>query len=382
MKLRTIAAAAAAVGALTAAIAAPAGASSAAPARHHPFSLHRINHVFVIVEENEGFATSFGAGSGYLAHTLPRKGLLLTNYYATGHASNDNYIAMVSGQAPNTLNQTDCILFANFAAAVTVPGTPHQQLGPGCVYPSSIGEIGRQLTAHGLSWKAYQEDMGNLPSREARRCGHPAVGSRDQTQSAVKGDGYATRHDPFVYFHEVIDHPSYCNRHVVPLGSPGGAGLAHDLRHVRTTPNYVFITPNLCHDGHDYPCHNQPSGASRRADIDAFLRTWVPRIRRSPAFRKDGLLEITFDESEQSDAAACCGESLDVNAVDGLAGIAGRGGGRIGALLLSPFVKPGTRSTHPYNHYSTLATDEAIFGLPRLGYATTAEPFAGSLFRR
>lgn len=381
MKLRALAALAAS-GAVVAMTMAATSASGAPTHHRHAFNLHRIKHVFLIVEENEGFATSFGAGSGYLSKTLPSKGLLLTNYYATGHASNDNYIAMVSGQAPNTLNQSDCIFFVNFAAGVTVPGSPHQQLGPGCVYPSSIGEIGRQLTAHGLSWKTYQEDMGNLPSREARACGHPAVGTRDQTQSAVKGDGYATRHNPFVYFHEVIDHPSYCKRHVVALGSPGGSGLARDLRHARTTAHYVFITPNLCHDGHDYPCHNQASGPSRQADIDGFLRTWVPRIMHSPAYRKNGLLEITFDESDTSDAAACCGESVDVNAVDGLTGLSGLGGGRIGALLLSPFIKPGSRSAQSYNHYSTLATDEQIFGLPRLGYATTAQPFARSLFRR
>ena len=29
------------------------------------------------------------------------------------------------------------------------------------------------------------------------------------------------------------------------------SALAADLRSIDTTPNYVFITPNLCHDGHD-----------------------------------------------------------------------------------------------------------------------------------
>ena len=53
--------------------------------------------------ENEGYAATFGSPSDdpYLASTLPAAGALLTNYYGIGHHSNDNYIAMISGQAPN-----------------------------------------------------------------------------------------------------------------------------------------------------------------------------------------------------------------------------------------------------------------------------------------
>ena len=87
-------------------------------------------------------------------------------------------------------------------------------------------------------------------------CGHPAVGAPDGTETAVPGDGYATRHDPFVYFHSIIDDTALCDARVVPLGSPTGAlpasapagttGLATDLAKVSTTPNLSFITPNLC----------------------------------------------------------------------------------------------------------------------------------------
>ncbi len=37
------------------------------------------------------------------------------------------------------------------------------------------------------------------------------------------------------------------------------------------------------------------------------------------------------------------------------------GGDRTGAVLLSPFIKPGTVSTTPYNHYSMLKSLEDIF---------------------
>ena len=99
------------------------------------------------------------------------------------------------------------------------------------------------------------------------------------------------------------------------------------------------------------------------------MRTWVPRILDSPAFKKDGMLVITADEADtpQSDASACCGEGPAPNSPQ--PGIVGMGGGRVGALVISKFTRGNTWSTTPYNHYSLLASLEEIFGLPKLGYA-------------
>ncbi|HEY0517319.1 MAG TPA: hypothetical protein VGD00_09380, partial [Solirubrobacteraceae bacterium] len=85
-------------------------APGAAGARTRAFKLPKIKHVFVIVLENQGYAATFGDPSAdpYLAQTLPAQGALLESYYATGHASNDNYISLVSGQPPNAQNQGDC----------------------------------------------------------------------------------------------------------------------------------------------------------------------------------------------------------------------------------------------------------------------------------
>jgi hypothetical protein len=360
----------------------------------HPAArvLPAVRHVFVIVLENEGYASTFAdpAADPYLASTLPARGALLSEYYGVGHESNDNYVAMVSGQAPNAQNQADCPVYSDFVSpGVVLP--PGQLVGTGCVYPRSVLTVGNQLDAAGLSWKAYMQDMGNVPSREAPTCGHPTLGTPDGTQSAVAGDGYATRHDPFVYFHAVIDDAAYCATHVVALGAmpaapvdaprgagtppvaDGGPGLARDLRSARTTPNLSFIVPDLCYDGHDYPCTNQASPAtSALGDIDAFLEAWVPLITGSPAYRHDGLLVITFDEADgppAGDSSACCGETPGPGSP--LPGVTGPGGGRTGAVLLSPFIAPGTTSAVAYNHYSLLASIEDLFGLPRLGEAQT-----------
>jgi hypothetical protein len=353
-----------------------------------------IGHVFVIVLENEGYASTFGNPSAdpYLASTLPSSGALLTQYYGTGHESNDNYVSMISGQGPNPQNQADCQIYDDFVGAVPpATGLPWdgQAVGSGCVYPQNVQTVANQLTENGFSWKGYMEDMGNVASREAPVCGRPALNTQDKTQSAVAGDGYVSRHDPFVYFHSIVDDQTYCDARVVPLGSPTGqlpagtpagtTGLDKDLQDVTTTPNLSFIVPNVCDDGHDFPCTNQPSGASARADMDAFLSTWVPKITQSPAFQKDGLLVVTFDESggPQSDSSSCCNEIPGPDTP--LPGITGLGGGRVGAVLLSPFIKAGTVSNVGYNHYSLLASLEKTFGLPRLGYAASAPTFGSDI---
>jgi hypothetical protein len=351
-----------------------------------PYRQPKVRHVFVIVLENEDYATTFGepASDPYLAQTLPGQGALLEDYYATGHESNDNYISLISGQPPNPDNQADCQDFNEFLTPKMLSDGVEE--GIGCVYPESVENIGTQLSADKLTWKAYEQDMGNDPGREAAACGHPALSSKDETQDAVEGDGYTTRHDPFVYFESVIGNQSYCNAHVVALGSPTGAmpadalhgetGLATDLKSTRTTPDFSFITPNLCNDGHDYPCTNQTSGASAAADIDSFLSTWVPKITSSPAYKQGGLLEITFDEAADSDGSSCCGELPGPGSP--LPGIIGPGGGRIGALLLSPYIKGGTVSTTAYNHYSSLASWEELFGLKRLAYAANVTSTFGA----
>jgi hypothetical protein len=389
-----VAVAAAACGSGSAAVKAPQkpAPTSTAPApatttsTTSPTGLPPIRHVFVIVLENEGYETTFGEPSNdpYLASTLPVEGALLTNYYGIGHYSDDNYVALISGQAPNPQTQGDCQVYTDFPPSAAV-GPDGLISGSGCVYPTSVTTLANQLTQAHLTWKAYMEDMGNIPTRESAVCGHPSIGAPDPTEKAVPGDGYAARHDPFVNFHSIIDDAALCDAHVVPLGTTSGAlppsapagttGLATDLRSIATTPNFSFITPNLCDDGHDAPCINQHGSGSPLVNIDAFLQAWVPLITGSPAFKKDGLLEITFDEADTGDASACCNELPGPAAAE--PGETGPGGGRIGTVLLSPFIRGGTVTTVPYNHYSTLATIEQLFGLPKLGEARTVSATFG-----
>jgi hypothetical protein len=329
-----------------------------------------VGHVFIVILENEDYSTSFGADSPapYLAKTLPAQGALLQKYYGTGHESNDNYISMISGQSPNPDNQLDCQIYSDFAGAPPSAALDGQAVGVGCVFPTTVPSLPDQLVARNLNWKGYMEDMGNTPSRESATCGHPALNSQDKTQVATAQDEYATRHDPFMYFHSVIDDQSYCDSHVVSFNLvDASTPLYQDLASVATTPNLVFITPNLCHDGHDSPCADGEPGGLVSANL--FLKTLAPIIMASPAFQQDGLLIVTFDESggPQSDSSSCCGEVPGPNTP--LPGLTGLGGGVIGEVLVSPFIKPGTVSTTAYNHYSMLRSIEDLFGLDYIGNA-------------
>jgi hypothetical protein len=334
-------------------------------------ALPPIKHVFVIVLENKNFDETFGTASKapYLAKDLVGQGEMLSQYYGIGHLSLDNYIALVSGQSPNPLTQSDCQAYQDMLPGTI--GADGQAMGLGCVYPSAVKTVANQLEDKGLTWGGYMEDMANNPT-QAPTCRHPDLGTQDTTQSPKTGDQYAARHNPFVYFHSIIDTPS-CAANDVPLDR-----LPAALETTAATPNLVFITPNLCNDGHDTPCvDGKPGGL---VSPNAFLQTWVPRIIGSPAYKQDGLLIITFDESG-SGAEACCTTSAPNTPNQGGTS-AGSGGGRVGAVLLSPWVTPNTKSSTKFNHYSLLRSIEDVFALPHLGYAgvPTTPAFGDDLF--
>jgi phosphatidylinositol-3-phosphatase len=327
-------------------------------------TLPPIRHVFIIIDENESAATTFGPDSPapYLAETLTSEGAYLPDYYGIGHDSNDNYIAMISGQPPNLDNESDCQTFGDFPATTT--GSYGAQEGVGCVYPPDVQTIAGQLDAKGLTWRDFNQSMGNTPSRESAECGHPTVGSIDHTQTETAQDAYATRHNPFVYFHSIIDDTTLCDDDVVNVSQ-----LPHDLATAAATPNYIFITPDLCGDGHDATC-DDPHRRGGFPGIENFLEQWVPKITASPAFKQqNGLLIITFDEASTSDSSHCCGEIPGPDGLSVSGELSGDGGGAVGAVLLSPCIKPRTVSHVPYNHYTMLRSVEDIFGLAHLGYA-------------
>ena len=371
---------------------ATAGSDASAAAPRAVTGVPAVRHVWVVNLENKGYDETFGATSPapFLSKTLPAQGALLRQYFGIGHVSLPNYIAQQSGQAPNPTTQSDCQNYSDVAPGIPTSGG--QVIGNGCVYPPAVQTLAGQLSAVGVPWKGYLQDMGNDAGREPRACGNPGPAGptpvRDPTQRATATDRYAARHNPFVYFHSLLD-TGLCAANVHRFDE-----LAGDLASSATTPAYSLITPDLCNDGHDDPCvgSNADGGtAGGLVAADAFLRRTVPLITGSPAFRDGGVLVVTFDESEGTSgasAAACCGEQPGPNTP--MPGIGGPGGGRVGAVVLSPFVRPGTVSDVPYNHYSLLRSLEDLLGVTtggadgrgHLGYAGQdgLVPFGADVF--
>ncbi|HVY09745.1 MAG TPA: alkaline phosphatase family protein [Mycobacteriales bacterium] len=365
-------------------LAAVSGATARTAVPHHV--ARTVGHVWTIVLENEEFEQTFVTGrfqAPYLTQTLTAQGRLLVQYYGTGHSSLDNYIAMTSGQGPNPSTQDDCDdpttlggakhkwHFGAYGQAIDDSGVKDI----GCTYPAKVKSLANQLTAAHVSWKGYLENMDAQPGKPSR-CSSPLTTGSETPKRTIARPDYKDKHNPFGYFHSVVDHRAYCKRHLVPMGHFSHhkvlGPLARDLRSVATTPRYSYVIPGLCHDGHDScPSNN----GSQFRGIDQFLTVVVPQIMASPAFKKDGLIVITFDEGTTN--LKCCGElkapnlSLTQNNGFPIPGPIGDGGGMIGALLLSPFVTPGSVDvTHRFNHYSYLRSMEDLFGIKtHLGYA-------------
>lgn len=234
-------------------------------------------HVFVIVLENRSAAQVAG---GYVAQLAAQYGEA-TNYHGISHPSLPNYLAMTSG---TTWGITDDGWHA-------LPA----------------GGLGSQLTAAGIDWRAYMEGMTN----GCYRSPYP----------------YALKHNPFAYY------GSACPSQVVPFSQ-----FASDMS--GTVPQFVWITPDLCHDGHD--CSNSV--------VNGWLSQTVPVILNTSAWQQGGVLFITWDEGEDS-----------ANSVL--------------TLVIHPDPQIHQSATS-YNHYSLLATIEDALGVQRIGQAAQAAPMS------
>jgi hypothetical protein len=325
--VRTLIAMAVAVLAVTS-VATGAGARDGEQHRHRHGGLR---HVFVIVLENYKAEDVTPTTAPYLAQ-LARRGVTLDRMYGVDHASLGNYIAMTSGNTPNAKTRADCFSYD-------------------CIFePPTDRNVGDQLEARHLDWKAYLESMPGP-------CTHPTVAGPVDPYLV----GYATRHNPFVYYRDVVG---------PDIGQVSARCAAHDLPYTRFssdltaghTGNYTLIVPNTCNDGHDRGTECALPTA------DHWLADNVPAILASRDFRHHGALVVTFDESEGSDRRGCCGNSS---------------GGRVATVVVSPFVtRPGSHSSTPYNHYSLLRTVEDVFHLPCLGHACDAgiAPFGADVW--
>ncbi|HTX32511.1 MAG TPA: alkaline phosphatase family protein [Solirubrobacteraceae bacterium] len=258
----------------------------------------RIKHVWLIILENKSYDASFTGlnNNTYLWQTLPKQGALLKNYFATGHSSQDNYLSLVSGQAPQPDVQDDCTYYnyadgnvdtsgnlftnPNYGQWTATAGpnayngnsSTHTPTRLGCVYPASVPTLFNQFDAAGITWKGYAQDLGvQNSSGGVSSCGAPYTTPQPTSSttqpnpgSASASGAYVPKHFPFPWFESLLDNSNDCNSsHIEPvLDDPGHdfySDLQADQSHPNAYPNFVWVTPDNCSDAHDAECVNNGS---------------------------------------------------------------------------------------------------------------------------
>jgi hypothetical protein len=380
-----------------------------------PPALPTISHVWVVALTGHGYEAAFGQGSQatYLSKTLTTHGELIPNYYAIAHGELANEIALVSGQGPTRQTAANCPEYSDVTPGTA--GDQGQATGDGCVYPADVKTLADQLFTSGNTWKAYIEGAGSAGC--------------DRGTTA-----YTPWRNPFLNFHSLIDNPALCNSSVVdlsqlpadlgqvgdtpglsyivpnschdgsdtPCGPDQPAGLpAADawlqtvIPQIEASPGYkqgglIAITfdqapkdgpeadstaccaqpetyPNLpADDASQQP--SSPGGESAPSSADA-----APQAGASSAHTSQfggGGTTTTPTATTPTDTTTTPTQTDTTGTPVPPPTRATGGGGKVGLLLISPYIKPNTvNETGYYNHFSLFASIEDLFSAGHIGYA-------------
>jgi hypothetical protein len=364
-----------------------------------PSPLPPVKHVWLISLTGQRYAETWGAkATEPYFKELAARGTVLSRVFSVAHGTLPGAIALLSGQGPNPATQAGCATPAPLDPGTVAPvaDDPLQQAkGSGCVYSAAVTTLPDQLTGAGLTWKAYVESIASPDPDGQQSCRHPDAGAADPFTAPRPGDAYLTARNPFVYFASIVGDP-ICGSNVVGLDR-----LAPDLAAADQTPNFSYVVPDACHDGSPVPC--APGAPAGLAATAAWLKGLVDEIQGTDAYKDGGLILVTTDQAPSdgllvdSRGCLCTAGTADTpfwpNTPDPGApaapagtpllpapGTTGpspsavvnrgpRGGGRVGALLLSPFVTAGRTVGQGYDQVSLLKSIEDLFGLEHLGAA-------------
>lgn len=259
----------------------------------------RVQHVFIVVEENQDFGCVIGNSNMEFLNSLATNYAIAASYYANGHPSISNYFVLTTGQA----------IYKG-------------RMGDYRTEPVDVDNVIRELKKEGKTWRSYAE-------------GIPQAG---YTGGNVERNAYVKRHNPLAYFVKDISPEERAN--LAPMEQ-----FSSDLANDRFA-NYSFIVPNLFDDGHSIKgtngssqgdAHCGDNKALKQADL--WLKNILSPLLSSSVFKDRGLLVVTYDESSRDDESDGEGHW---------------GGGRVATIIVSSKVKPGYRSITLYHHESTL----------------------------
>ncbi len=206
----------------------------------------RVDHVFIVVEENQDFSCVIGNSTMPFLNGLAAKYAVAASYYANSHPSISNYFVLTTGQA---------IYKGRFGDV----RTEHVD----------VDNVIRQLKQNGKTWRSYAE-------------GVPGPGYMGGN---IDSTGYVKRHNPLAYFAKDIA----------------------DNERANLAPFSQF-SDDLVDDGHSVKGTNgRNQGSARCADATALKQAddWLKNIfsplLASKLFQDTGLLIITYDEASGDD---------------------------------------------------------------------------------
>lgn len=316
---------------LAATAAAPTAAGAAATTENVP----ALGHVFLIIGENTTYSHLTATNAPFLLTSVKPRAAWLTNYYAATHWSQANYVALVTGQF------TRC-----------------EQQDGGVACHQNVDNLYHQLDQANLTWKVWLE-------AGAAKCDTGSGGTCTSDTPCPLAGFYTTGNPPILF--DNIEGPGgvwsattpsrECLANDVPAGTDD-AGMAtfNDALATGDVARFNMMIPNGCDDGES----NCKPVNNRYTQFDNFLAQEVPQIEASPAFGKNGVIIIVYDEDERAGGIA---------AKNGLGS-----GGHVVCAIISPMAVPGSYG-QKYYHYSLLRTLEDGFGLGTyLGDANAVKP--------
>jgi acid phosphatase len=242
----------------------------------------------VIVMENHEYSSIIGSSSAPYINSLAQQYGLATGWDGVSHPSLPNYLALTSGSTQGVTND-----------------------GTGYVF--NVENLADELGNAGISWKAYMEDMPS-PCYNGGTSGN-----------------YAKKHNPFMYYADILNNPAQCNRDV-PFTQ-----FATDLTN-NTAPSFMWVTPNLMDDMHN--------GTVQQGDT--WLKSQMATVMASQWYQSGGKVIVTWDEGSTSTG----------------------GGGHIATLVVSA-TSHGQLATAG-NHYGTLRAIEETYGIGLAGSSASS----------
>ena len=288
------------------------------------------DHLVVIMMENQGIANicggnpppCSGSNSPYLSS--------LANTYGISQ----QYLPLVETSSPNYYG------FLGASIYNCTPMSPYSGCYPGAGSITAPNLVDRLETAN-TSWRGYMENQN--------------VASGCDTSTV---EPYEREHNPFVYFRDITNNTSRCQK--ILLANPANCGgvidcaLINDLNS-SSAPSFMWLTPNDCDNMHAASsCANGCVPGSNTVCIqegDSYLNNLVPNILNSFTFRNTrAALFITFDEGK---VTACplngkTSEDCLYSAWEG------------------PETETNFNSTKLHNHYSLTKTIETNWNLTSL----------------